>query len=139
MLREQIQGPAGALYVDDGGSAGSSGRLPVLFVHSFAGSTAHWLRQLAHLRLTRRAVALDLRGHGQSEAPADGDFSISSLADDVFSVADALGMERFVRVGHSLGGTVASACASARRTCEPTVLFVCPVRAPASLWLSSSK
>jgi pimeloyl-ACP methyl ester carboxylesterase len=109
MLREQIQGPAGALYVDDGGSGG----LPVLFVHSFAGSTAHWLRQLAHLRLHRRAVALDLRGHGQSDAPADGDFRISSLADDVFSVADALGMERFVLVGHSLGGTVAIACASA--------------------------
>lgn len=111
MIREQIQGPAGALHVDDGGTGG----IPVVFIHSFAGSTAHWLAQLAHLRPGRRALALDLRGHGQSQAPANGDFGIHSLVDDVLAVMDGLDIERFTLVGHSLGGAVAVACAGAAR------------------------
>ena len=59
---ERIPGPAGLLHADDGGSGG----VPVVFIHSYAGDTTHWTAQLAHLRKTRRAIALDLRGHGQS-------------------------------------------------------------------------
>lgn len=40
------------LHVDDAGS----GRLPVVFVHSFAGSSSHWKAQLAHLRTQRREI-----------------------------------------------------------------------------------
>jgi pimeloyl-ACP methyl ester carboxylesterase len=102
-----IDGPAGQLYVDDGGHAG----LPVLLVHSFAGSTAHWKSQLSHLRQRRRAIAMDLRGHGRSDAPPDGAFSIPALAHDVAAVADALELRRFVLVGHSMGGSAAAAYA----------------------------
>jgi pimeloyl-ACP methyl ester carboxylesterase len=102
---ERVAGPAGALRVDDGGAGG----LPVVFVHSFAGSKAHWSAQLAMLRKTRRAVALDLRGHGQSERPAGGDYAVESLAKDIASVADGLGLQRFVLVGHSLGGAASIA------------------------------
>jgi pimeloyl-ACP methyl ester carboxylesterase len=102
-----IDGPAGQLYVDDGGHGG----LPVLFVHSFAGSTAHWKSQLSHLRQRRRAIAMDLRGHGRSDPPAQGDFSVPALARDIAAVADALELRRFVLVGHSLGGCAAAAFA----------------------------
>jgi pimeloyl-ACP methyl ester carboxylesterase len=102
-----IDGPAGQLYVDDGGHAG----LPVLLVHSYAGSTAHWKSQLSHLRQRRRAIALDLRGHGRSDPPADGDFSIPALSRDIAAVADALELRRFVLVGHSMGGSAAAAFA----------------------------
>jgi pimeloyl-ACP methyl ester carboxylesterase len=102
-----IDGPAGQLYVDDGGHAG----LPVLLVHSFAGSTAHWKSQLSHLRQRRRAIAMDLRGHGRSDPPADGDYSVTALARDIAAVADALELRRFVLVGHSLGGSAAAAYA----------------------------
>ena len=37
-----VAGPAGILYVDDGGSGGT----PVVFMHSFAGDTSHWSLQL---------------------------------------------------------------------------------------------
>ena len=37
-MAEYVDGPAGQLHVDDGGSGG----LPVLLVHSYAGSCAHW-------------------------------------------------------------------------------------------------
>ncbi len=104
-----VNGPAGRLYVDDGGTGG----LPVVFVHSYAGSSAHWAAQLAHLRPTRRAVALDLRGHGRSEAPASGDYAVESLAADIAAAVDALGLGRFVLVGHSMGGAAALAYADA--------------------------
>ncbi|HVF61612.1 MAG TPA: alpha/beta fold hydrolase [Thermoanaerobaculia bacterium] len=98
-----VNGPAGQLYVDDGGAGG----LPVVFVHSYAGSGAHWAAQLAHLRPTRQAVAFDFGGHGRSEAPAAGDYAVESLAADIAAVVDALGLGRFVLVGHSMGGAAA--------------------------------
>ncbi len=97
-------GPAGALMVDDGGSGTA---LPVVLLHSLAGNSTHWAKQLEHLRRARRAVALDLRGHGRSEQPRNGDYSIAGMAGDVGAVADTLGIERFVLIGHSMGGGVA--------------------------------
>ncbi len=104
-----IDGPAGRLNVSDGGSGG----LPVVFAHSFAGSAAHWSAQLAHLRASRRAVALDLRGHGESQPPATAQYSVDALASDIAAVVDALGLRRFVLVGHSMGGAAAIAYAGA--------------------------
>jgi pimeloyl-ACP methyl ester carboxylesterase len=101
-----ITGPAGELYVDD---AGSGSGVPILFLHSYAGTSAHWKAQLAHLRPRRRAVAMDLRGHGHSDKPPDGDYSVASISDDVAAVVDALELRRFVLVGHSLGGAAAAA------------------------------
>jgi hypothetical protein len=76
-----VPGPAGNLYVRDGGDA-KSGRLPVLLVHSLAGNGGQWALQLDHLRRRRRAVAIDLRGHGESDPADDGDYSIPGLAGD---------------------------------------------------------
>jgi pimeloyl-ACP methyl ester carboxylesterase len=104
-----FQGPQGELHVDDGGEGG----LPVVFVHSAAGSTEHWAAQLGHLRPGRRAVALDLRGHGRSEPPRDGDYRIASLAADLRAALDHLRLPRAVLVGHSLGGVVCAAFAGA--------------------------
>jgi pimeloyl-ACP methyl ester carboxylesterase len=93
----------GGLYFDDGGSGG----VPILLLHSSAGSTEHWVAQLAHLRRRHRVIALDLRGHGRSRPPADGDYTIPALARDVAEAVDFLGLSRFVLVGHSLGGAAA--------------------------------
>lgn len=104
-----FEGPQGTLHVDDGGAGG----LPVVFVHSAAGSTEHWSAQLRHLRATRRAAALDLRGHGRSAPPRDGDYRIQSLAADLGAALDYLRLQRVVLVGHSLGGVVAATYAGA--------------------------
>ncbi|HYM80431.1 MAG TPA: alpha/beta hydrolase [Candidatus Limnocylindria bacterium] len=104
-----IAGPAGRLQVDDGGEGG----VPVVFAHSFAGSGKHWSAQLEHLRSTRRAIALDLRGHGESEAPPTGAYAVDSLAADIAAVVEGLGLDRFVLVGHSMGGSAAVAYAGA--------------------------
>lgn len=91
-----------ALCADDGGSGG----IPVFFVHSLAGNSGHWSCQLEHLRKSYRAIAIDLRGHGKSAPAVDGDYAIEAMANDIDSVAKALGLKRFVLVGHSMGGSV---------------------------------
>jgi pimeloyl-ACP methyl ester carboxylesterase len=103
----RVTGPAGVLAVDDGGRGG----LPAVFVHSMAGNSAHWAGQLEHLRPTRRAVALDLRGHGQSEPPKNHDYSIAGMADDIEAVVATLGIGKFALIGHSMGGGVSLAYA----------------------------
>lgn len=100
--REERAGQAVDLYADDGGAGG----LPVVFLHSLAGNASQWSAQLEHLRPGRRTVALDWRGHGRSESPADGDFALSTLEADVDEAMNRLGIERFVLVGHSSGGLV---------------------------------
>jgi pimeloyl-ACP methyl ester carboxylesterase len=102
-----VPGPAGNLYVRDEGGEGQENALPVLFVHSLAGHGGQWALQLDHLGRRRRAVALDLRGHGESDPAEDGDYSIHGLAADVGAVADQLGLRRFVLAGHSLGSLAA--------------------------------
>jgi pimeloyl-ACP methyl ester carboxylesterase len=129
--RSMVAGPAGQLAVDDGGSGDA---LPVLFVHSYAGSTTHWDAVLMHLRHGRRAVALDLRGHGLSDAPADYDYAVTALAEDVAAVADSLQLDRFVLVGHSLGGMVAAEYAGKNpERVAGLVLVATPGKAPPEL------
>jgi pimeloyl-ACP methyl ester carboxylesterase len=102
-----IAGPAGNLFVRDGGVEETAGPMPVVLVHSLGGNGGQWALQLDHLRRDRRAVALDLRGHGDSDPAEDGDYSIAGFAADVAAVVDQLGLRRFVLAGHSLGASVA--------------------------------
>jgi pimeloyl-ACP methyl ester carboxylesterase len=122
-----IQGPAGRLAVDDGGSGDD---LAVVFIHSLAGSGRQWEPQLIHLRRTRRAVALDLRGHGRSEAPANGELGLDGYASDVRAAMDALRISRAVLVGHSLGGGVAVAFAGLWPERAPGLFLVDPIDDP---------
>jgi pimeloyl-ACP methyl ester carboxylesterase len=121
---KRINGPEGKLAVDD---AGEDEAQPVLLVHSLAGNAGQWSAQLDHLRQSRRATALDLRGHGESEQPKNGDYALTSVADDIGAVADALGFERFALVGHSMGAGVALAYAGAHPERVSRLLLLDPV------------
>jgi pimeloyl-ACP methyl ester carboxylesterase len=121
-MSRRVAGPEGKLAVDDGGSGDA-----IVFVHALAGNTRHWSGQLDHLRKSRRAVALDLRGHGKSEAPRNGEYSIEAQAEDVGAVADALGLERFALVGHSMGAGVALGYAGAHPERVTHLLLADPV------------
>jgi pimeloyl-ACP methyl ester carboxylesterase len=107
-----IAGPAGNLYVRDGGAAEPADAVPVLFLHSLTGNGGQWALQLDHLRRRRQALALDLRGHGESDPAEDGDYSVAGMAGDVAAAADQLGLRRFILAGHSLGSSVAIEYAS---------------------------
>ena len=104
----EVKGSAGPIAVDDGGT----GEPACLMVHSLGGRLAFWSSTLAALRQDHRAVALDLRGHGASVPAAFADSGLDNFVDDVLRVADALGLARFVLVGHSFGATVAMATAA---------------------------
>ncbi|HSM91792.1 MAG TPA: alpha/beta hydrolase [Anaeromyxobacteraceae bacterium] len=110
----------GRILVDDGGRGG----VPVLFVHGAGGDHAVWAEPLAHARKTRRAVAIDLPGFGQSEAPRDGKRTAEAWGEDLGRVADALGLSRFVLVVHDFAGTVATAYASRHPLRVAGILFV---------------
>ena len=86
-----------------------AGQRPLLLVHGFTGAKEDftpWLDRLADSGW--HAVAPDLRGHGGSaKPPQETAYSFEIMADDVLHLADVLGWERFVLLGHSMGGMVA--------------------------------
>lgn len=101
----RITGGAGTtLYVAETGN--EDGR-PVLFIHGLSQSALAWRRQLnSHLGNDLRVVAMDLRGHGQSERTPDGYDDQSRWADDVHAVISTLSLERPILCGWSYGGVV---------------------------------
>jgi len=88
--------------------AGMGGR-PILLVHGFTADAEEVAGVLSPLAGRGwHAVAPDLRGHGRSESPADPDaYSFELMAADVVRLADDRGWDRFVLLGHSMGGAVA--------------------------------
>jgi len=103
-----IAGPWGKLRIDDGGSGAGA---PVIFVHGLGGDRHTWDAELAHLRPSRRALAFDLHGFGESAPPGSGDYSIDSMVADLATVVDATHVPRVVVVGHSFGADVVGAFA----------------------------
>ena len=97
--------------VDDGVSLEVlvTGSGPALFlVHGFGGAKEDFSDHLENLSKDYRVVVFDHRGHGESGAPTDeASYSLERLAADILCVADALGEERFILLGHSMGGMVA--------------------------------
>lgn len=123
-----LDGPAGRLRVVEVGAADGIGIGPgVLFVHSLAGSLEHWEPQLRHLDGRRRAAALDLRGHGGSEAPERVAYGALDLSEDVTAAVEGLELSRVVLVGHSLGAAAIAAYAARHPERVAGLLFVDPV------------
>lgn len=81
----------------------------VVFVHGWCCSAFTWRHVLASVAAEgRRAVAIDLRGHGRSDKPLDPAlYTLPALGRHLIDVLDALAVERAVLVGHSMGGAVA--------------------------------
>lgn len=107
-MHESIMGPAGTLWICDGGDGDA---MPVVCAHAMGCVHDHWAAALQRLRAQRRALAFDLRGHGRSGAPRDGDWSIEGFGADLLAVLDARNVERAVFVGNSLGAFTAIAAA----------------------------
>ncbi|MGE4608471.1 MAG: alpha/beta fold hydrolase, partial [Myxococcota bacterium] len=82
----------------------------LLCLHGLVDTLEIWDRIAAPLGERGRVVRYDQRGHGESSAPA-GPYTRADLAGDAIGVLDALGLERAVLVGHSMGGIVSMATA----------------------------
>lgn len=86
---------------------------PMLFVHGLSGCWQNWLEQLPAFAASRRVIAVDLPGFGESELP-ERDPSIPGYAVFLDRLCDRLGVaEPAVVVGNSMGGFVAAELAIA--------------------------
>jgi pimeloyl-ACP methyl ester carboxylesterase len=92
-----------ALEVTDTGSGPG-----LLLVHGFGGAKEDFADHVDALAVQHRVVTFDHRGHGESDGPSDpAAYSLDRMAADVLGVADAIGIDAFRLLGHSMGGMVA--------------------------------
>jgi 2-succinyl-6-hydroxy-2,4-cyclohexadiene-1-carboxylate synthase len=98
------------LGVEQRGEANKSGRVLVM-LHGFTGSAAGWGRQLDALAAYGlRVIALDLLGHGQSDAPDDPQrYAIEHCQQDILVATQELGVSKgqAILLGYSMGGRIA--------------------------------
>src|SRR6478752_6726253 len=87
---------------------------PVLLLHQTPRSWDEFRDVLPLLGRSRRAIAIDLLGFGDSSRLPLAEYSIERWADLAFAFADALGVSRFAVVGHHTGGYVAIEMAASR-------------------------
>jgi esterase len=84
---------------------------PILFLHGGALTAHTWDLCCLALRDEFHCMALDQRGHGDSDWAPDADYSIATQREDVRGFVDALGLDRFVLAGMSMGAINALAFA----------------------------
>ena len=95
---QQVQDAAGITYLTEGQG------VPILFLHGVAGAARQFSPQLAAFGRTHRALAWDMPGHGGS-APLPL-VTMDALAASLGAFIAALGLDRPILVGHSLGGMI---------------------------------
>jgi 3-oxoadipate enol-lactonase len=87
---------------------GGGETLPILFLHGVGSDKSVWRPQLDHFGRSRRAIALDYPGYGDSDA-VSADATRDDFAAAALAAMDALGLERAHVCGLSLGGVIAIA------------------------------
>jgi len=80
----------------------------ILFVHGFPLSRVIWQPQIEALTKNYRVIAPDLRGHGESSAPA-GVYTMDAFAEDLQALIAERKCAPVVLVGHSMGGYISFA------------------------------
>jgi pimeloyl-ACP methyl ester carboxylesterase len=78
----------------------------LLLVHGWCCDHTYLIPQIKRFQSDHRVVAVDLRGHGASDAPAQT-YTIAGFADDLAWLVEQLDLGQPVVIGHSMGGTVA--------------------------------
>jgi 2-succinyl-6-hydroxy-2,4-cyclohexadiene-1-carboxylate synthase len=81
---------------------------PLVLLHGFTGAASLWEALAATLAARHRVVAVDLLGHGASDAPRDAwRYGMPHTVADLAALLDALHLPRTAVLGYSLGGRVA--------------------------------
>ena len=87
-------------YVDWGGC----GSQPMLLLHGFMGHAHVWDPFALEFRNRYRVIALDQRGHGESQWSKEGAYSLDDHFSDIAGFVEALDLHNLVLMGHSMGG-----------------------------------
>ena len=110
-----------------GGPAATTAEPGVLLIHGLSNTAWSWAPVARRVRAARHVVAMDLRGHGLSDAPTEG-YDAPTFAGDVLAAAEGSGLlaappDRVVLAGHGFGAIVAAwAAAELGRRCVGLVL-----------------
>ena len=78
----------------------------MVLVHGYASSGRLWQLMMKEMDQSRfRVIALNNRGAGDSDrTPSEDAYTVEAFAVDLFNVVEALGLDSFTLVGHSMGG-----------------------------------
>src|SRR3954466_9047353 len=90
-------------YTDDGAGSGP----PLLLVHGWGTDSHQWSWHIDALAGKHRVIAVDLRGHGYSSVPDEGN-TPREMAADLAALLDRLAIPEVIAIGHSMGGQVVS-------------------------------
>jgi 2-succinyl-6-hydroxy-2,4-cyclohexadiene-1-carboxylate synthase len=81
---------------------------PLVLLHGFTGSAEAWQSALPALQETFTTYAVEIVGHGRSDAPVDVEhYRIDRAVPDLVEVVDRLGLDQFSLLGYSMGGRLA--------------------------------
>ncbi|MEV8630245.1 alpha/beta fold hydrolase [Streptosporangium sp. NPDC051023] len=118
--RQDAEATGNSVLPLDGGSVhvrqdGPHDGPTLVLIHGLAASTSWWDPLVPMLAKSYRVIRIDLLGHGRSAKPAGGGYAIPEQGRRVGEALDRLGVKHAVVVGHSTGGSVATALAEQRR------------------------
>jgi non-heme chloroperoxidase len=106
--RAQAPGTVGHVTTSDGVSLyyleAGSGK-PILMIPGWSQTAEQFKHQITGLSDRYRVIAVDMRGHGESEKPEFG-YKISRLAKDIHDMIHALDLDEVNILGHSMGSSV---------------------------------
>jgi pimeloyl-ACP methyl ester carboxylesterase len=118
---QTVQTSGAAIRITESGS----GEPAFVFLHYWGGSSRTWNGVIDRLDERVRCIAVDQRGWGESVA-TDGRYDLAAMADDFQGIVAALGLQRYVLVGHSMGGKVAQIVAARRPATLLGLVLVAP-------------
>jgi pimeloyl-ACP methyl ester carboxylesterase len=127
-----VEVEGGRLHVLELGPSGREEQLPIVLLHGASGNLNDLRLALGdRLARNRRVILVDRPGHGWSDRPGGvADASPARQAALIMEALDRMGVERFVLLGHSLGGAVASALALTRPDRLSGLVLLAPVTHP---------
>jgi pimeloyl-ACP methyl ester carboxylesterase len=122
----------GRLHMVELGPAADEERLPIVLVHGASGNLEDLRLALGdRLAVDRRVILVDRPGHGWSDRPGgSADASPARQAALIAQALDRIGVERFVLLGHSLGGAIAVALTLAYPDRIAGLVLLAPVTHP---------
>lgn len=85
---------------------------PLLMIHGWFSHRGVWRRTVDAFEDSHYCVTADLLGFGDSDKPQDGDYGIKAQAQRILHLADAIGLDTFTLLGHSMGGQISLCIAS---------------------------
>lgn len=106
---------------------------PLVLVHGITDDGACWTRVARDLAADYDVIMMDLRGHGLSDAPANG-YSIDRMAEDLAALITQLKLEKPLVLGHSLGGIITLTLAALHPELPARIVL----EDPAPFWVHDS-